>query len=46
MKRVYLAIGGMGLFAVGGCVTAEALADVSAFLDVVNLIVGWLPALV
>ena len=42
MKRVYLAIGGMGLFAVGGCVTAEVLADAGMIVDLANLILGGL----
>ena len=46
MKRVYMLLAGASLFAVGGCVTAEALADVSAVVDVVNLILGGLTALI
>ena len=46
IKRVYMLLAGASLFAVGGCVTAEALADVSAVVDVVNLILGGLTALI
>lgn len=46
MKRVCLAITGMGLFAIGGCVAAEALSDVGAVLNVLDLIVGGLEALI
>ena len=45
LTKLSLILAGMGLFTVGGCVTAEVLADAGALLDVLNLIVGWLPAL-